>query len=124
MLRTRTILCVSVLALLTAITLTFQLVTDGSLPSSTIAIELQDDVKAWANSSGSSTEQTAWPDTVKRLRPLSVEKVDGGVLIIFQRRFVEIRGYYFAHSSSGPPEELKAFCRSIGNNVYSYYDPG
>lgn len=106
--------------LVLGVVLVLQLLSEGSVPSRAMALGIRDDVVAWATESGSGE----LPATVIRLNPLDVQLVDGGVLLIFHRRLVEHRGYFYAVDSTAPPDELQTFCKNLGDDVYFYYDPG
>lgn len=125
MLKRLAILCATALGMIAlGIALVLRLLSEGSMPSKATARGIRDDVAIWARKSGSMTGQGELPARVLRLKPLNVELVDGGVLLIFHRRFVEDRGYFYAVGATDPPEELRWFCRNVGDGVYLYYNPG
>jgi hypothetical protein len=97
----------------------------GKMPIDSAAAAVRRDallyVKSVAAISGSSVKL---PDSVERLRPLSSQTYSNGLLVIFQRRYVEEYGFYYCDDTAEPPEDIAAFCKKLSPGFYRYYNPG
>ena len=97
----------------------------GRLPSEDEAVAIQSIVSGFFDICGEPGAPVPdLPRDIAELEPLAVLVKPNGVLLVFERRFVEVRGYFF--SADGLPIEgfEQGFCSEISPGVFSFYDPG
>lgn len=117
-------LAAGVLALLVFACFPFWLMTEGTLPTHSEAISIRGQVLSILEEHPDIRHTALLPSDVRDLNPLSVSRVDGGVLLVFWERFVEARGYLFLPDTDVPSEGMQVFCSKIAECVYSYGNPG
>jgi len=94
------------------------LFTKGIMPSEQKAKAIKSEILTFY----AQKDDKAVPEALKKLNPLSIEKDENGVLIIFRKADYQDYGYYYCNKGFQPPEHLKHYCvKKITDGVYYYY---
>lgn len=94
------------------------LFTKGIMPSEDEAKALKSDALILYDQK----DENVVPEKIQKHNPLSIEKDENGVLILFRKADYQDYGYYYCKKGLKPPERRKRYCvKKITDGVYYYY---